>query len=229
MKRIILAAGLICAGAAFAKAEVSIVAFDIPGYGGLSSYIAARAELESKNLESVAAQQPAGRQALRAKDLLKGLSSKERAAFMAGMQLAGGRVVALDLAVLEKSGLSRERMVEIVRAFGLREDGAASAGPAGEKAAVTLGRLFPGVSEKVKAEFFDNMKFLNGSVAAVKSEWPEKAIPAGRLNAILETLLPAAPGDFGSGAENAMKIEACEASAKCCPPAEDTWNSSVYD
>ncbi len=226
MKKIIIAAGIMCVAAAFAKAEVSIVAFDTAGAGSLSAYISARAE-ESKSAEIVPEQ--AGWQAVRVKGLLKGLSSVERAEFMSGMKLMSGSVVALDQAVLERSGLSRARITEILRALGSGREGAASARPVDERPAVTLGQLFLGIPEKVKAEFFDNMKFLNGSVAYVKTEWPEKAIPAGRLSEILDALMPAASGDFGTGSEIGIKMETCEASAKCCQPTDNSWDSSVYD
>ena len=124
------------------------------------------------------------------KDLLKNLSSKNRVKFMSNIRLIDGRVASLNYAILEENGISRTKTDEILQAFESSEEDVKLFTPIKKQPMVEMRELLRDIPEKVREDFFNNMKFLNGGIASVKTGLLEKVVTTERLTEILDALMP---------------------------------------
>lgn len=214
-KHIVVAAGVICLGVSFTNAEDVVVAFDGGNNKNVNTYITAKME-ESKDTQKLPEPQvvqktedettnPYKDKLILVKDLLKDLSQKDRIEFMSEIRLFNGRVASQSYAVLEKRGLSRVKTDDILRAFESSEADAKALTPATQRPMIDMKDLLRGVPEKAKAEFFDNMRLLNGGFASTRTDLLEKAVSPKKFEEIMDTLMP-----MVSGGKKRAKDEWCE-------------------
>ena len=139
-KTIITAVGVICMSVVLANAEDVVVAFDGAGSKSVNVYMTARLS-ENNEIQKVPVPQAVTRASVGSsvnpykdnlvlvKDLLKGLSSKDRVEFMSSIKLVNGRVASQGYTVLERNGMSDSRINGILQAFESPEEAVNSSEP----------------------------------------------------------------------------------------------------
>lgn len=106
---------------------------------------------------------------------------------------------------MEKRGLSRVKTDDILRAFESSEADAKALLPVTQRPMIDMKDLLRGVPEKAKAEFFDNMRLLNGGFASTRTDLLEKAVSPEKFEEIMDTLMPVV-----KGGKKRAKDEWCE-------------------
>lgn len=143
------------------------------------------------------------------KDILNEITAKDRAEFVSDIGLADGEVSSQKYALLERIGFSASKVDEIAMAFAPAADHD-SYKSVSQRPETRIGELLLGLPEEIKEDFFDNLRFLNGSIVSAKTNLLEKAAGPEKFEKMLSTIMPATQGI--NNTKEIRNDEACNAS-----------------